>query len=125
MKVYSVPEAVPFAEPDYANYDYEKEQAREQAHQEALKQHLIDMGYTGKHTGGIARFGVADGCAQYMLADGNGRYGPSFLVHLPYGDAWNYHGIQHFPKKDIVKQIEHDKAMAKLFAKNKREVIHG
>jgi hypothetical protein len=116
MKVYACPDAVPAPEPNYTDFDWQKEQAREDAHKAALKQHLIDMGYTGKHTGGIVQFGVADGHAQYMLADGKGKYGSSFLIHLPYGDAWQYRGIEHFPKKDIVAEIERGKKIAALFA---------
>lgn len=117
MKVFACPAAVPAPEPDYSNYDFKKEQEREEAHKAALKQHLIEMGYTGKHTGGIAQFGVADGYAQYMLADGKGRYGASFLIHLPYGDAYQYNGIQHFPKKAIIEEIQRRERMAALFAR--------
>jgi hypothetical protein len=117
MKVYSVPEAVPFAEPDYKTYDWKAEQAREERHMADLKKHLVEMGYKGKHTGKIVRFGVADGSAQYMLADGKGVYGPSFLIHLPYGDAYHQHMVQHMPKKAIVEQIERQEKLASLFAK--------
>jgi hypothetical protein len=110
MKVFSVPDAVPFPEPDYANYDVERELARQAEHTAALKQHLIEAGYTGKHTGEIARFGVADGYAAYMLADGKGIYGSSFLIHLPYFDAYHYRHIEFLPKKEILAQIERGKA---------------
>lgn len=117
MKVFSVPEAVPFPTADFANYDFKAEQAREEAHKQALRQHLRDMGYTGKHNGKIARFPIADGYAQYMLADGNGRYGSSFLIHLPYCDAWHYHDIGYLPKKAIVERIEQQDRADALFAK--------
>lgn len=115
MKVYAIPTAIPAPKPDYMNYDREKEAAAEAKHLVDLKAHLIEMGYTGKHTGEIVRYGVADGRAQYMLADGKGRYGASCLFHLPYGDAYQYNGIQHFPKKAIVEQINREKSLAKLF----------
>ena len=83
-----------------------------------LKQHLIEMGYTGKHTGGIVSYGVADGQAQYMLADGKGRYGPSFLIHLRYGDGYSYRGIEYFPKKEIVDQLKRAAAYSKRFGKS-------
>lgn len=117
MKVFSVPEAVPFTEPDYKNFDWKAEQARQERHQADLKKHLVDMGHKGKHTGKIVRFPAGDGYAQYMLADGSGRYGGSFLVHLPYGDAWHHQGIQHYPKKAIIEQIERDERLAAIFAK--------
>lgn len=115
MKVYAVPEEVPAPVTDYRNFDLKKVMADEAAHKEALKKHLREAGYTGKHTGGVAQFSVADGYAQYMLADGNGRYGPSFLIHLPYGDAYRYLHIDHLPKKAIVEMIEQRARMNKLF----------
>ena len=117
MKIYAVPDAVPFAAPDYTNgYDFAAENKREAEHQEKLKQHLIAEGYIGKYTGEVARFPHADSYAAYMLADGNGAYGPSFLVHLPYGDAWNDPNVRYLPKKEIVANIERGKNLRKLFA---------
>lgn len=117
MKVYAVPEAVPAPQPDYSNFDIAKEIAAEEKHMADLKAHLIAVGYTGKHTGGVVSYPVADGRALYMLADGKGRYGSSFLIHLPYGDAYQYRGVEHFPKKAIIEDIERGKKFAKLFSK--------
>ena len=117
MKVYGVPEAVPFARPDYKNYNLHAEQAREKAHQQALKTHLIEMGHKGKHTGKIARFPVADGFAQYMLADGAGHYGGSFLIHLPYGDGYQFPGVKHYPKSAVVENILGQERLIALFSK--------
>ena len=114
MKVYSCPVEVPAPEPDYSNYNREKEMAAEAAHIVALKAHLIAQGYTGKYTGEIARRQVADGYAQYMLADG-GR--GSHLVHLPYGDAYHARDIQYVPKAEIIREIEHAKGLAALFGR--------
>lgn len=87
MKVYAVPDAVPAPVVDYKNFDFAKMEADEAAHQEALAQHLRESG----HTGGIVRFGV--------------------------GDAYQYRGIEHFPKKEIVAQIEMEKRHEALFRK--------
>lgn len=115
MIVYSCPKECPAPEPDYSdNYDSKKEQEREDQHREKLKAHLNKMGYTGKHTGKIIRFGVADGHAEYMLADGP-TAAKSFLVHLPYGDAWEYRDVRFIPKKEILKRISADEKLAKLF----------
>lgn len=119
MKVYGVPNECPAPQVDYKNYDYDKMVADEEAHKEALKQHLIGMGYTGKYTGGIVSFGVADGRASYMMADAGAK---SALIHLPYGDAYQYNGIQHFPRSAVIQQIESQKKIAKLFAKKKDPV---
>lgn len=113
MKVYGIPDEVPFPEPDYANYNTEREQKREAEHRAALVEWLKKTGYTGPHTGEIVTFPVADGYAQYMLADGP----KSFLLHLPYGDAWQYRDVGFLPKKEILKRIEQRKGMASLFAK--------
>lgn len=117
MKVYACPEG--FEEPtvDYRNFDMQKMIADENAHKERLAKHLRENGYTGKHTGGIARFGVADGYAQYMLADGKGLYGPSFLIHLGYGDAYSFQHIQYLPKKEIVENIQRQQALASMFGR--------
>jgi len=107
MKVYSVPTEVPVPEVDYSNFNYAKMLKDEEDHQERLKQWLIANGFTGKYTGEIVRFPVADGCATYMLADVPRR---SVLVHLPYGDAYEYPYVEHIPKKDIVERIKMQKA---------------
>lgn len=124
MKVFSCPEAVPFNGPmnwDAKPGDPDHWKTLEKNHAEALKQHLLEMGHTGKYTGEIACFRVGDGHAQYMLADGTGRYGKPFLIHLPYGDAYSYRGIEHFTKKAIVETIERQNKMASIFWRQKVE----
>lgn len=113
MKVYSVPDEVAFADPDYANYDSVKEQQREAEHQEKLKQFLIRMGYNGPLTGKIARFGHADGYACYMFMDGGRNCG---LVHLPYGDAWDSPLARYMPKRDVVKLLDRDERLKEIFS---------
>jgi hypothetical protein len=115
MKVYGLPEELEATIPeiDYVNFDYDAMIESEDIHRESIKQWLLDNGYTGKHTGGILRMPIADGHAEYMLADGN----PSILIHLPYGDAWNHPDVTFLPKKEIVKRIQNDEAMRKLFSK--------
>lgn len=115
MNVYAVPRDVPFTKPDYTNYDFKAERERENRHIADLKAHLIEMGYTGKHTGKIASFGVGDGYANYMLADGSGVYGHSFLIHLPYGDAYHFQYVSKLSKKEIIKKIEQQEGLAALF----------
>lgn len=113
MKVYGLPDEVPFAEPDYKNYDPAKEEARENAHSEALKKWLISAGYTGKHTGEIFSEPMADGYANYMFADGK----TSALIHLPYGDAWDNRNVQHLPKKEVLRRIAARKGLDSIFSK--------
>jgi hypothetical protein len=112
MKIYSCPKEVPAPQPDFSQYDHKKEMFREEQHQIQLKAWLISQGYTGKYTGEIVSFGVADGSANYMVADGS----KSFLIHLPYGDAYQYRGVEFMPKKEIVRIIESQKKLNAIFA---------
>jgi hypothetical protein len=113
MKVYSLPEELEFEAPDYTNYNREREEAREAAHKEKIKEWLVEQGFDGDRTGETVSFPVADGYAQYMFAD-KGR--SSYLLHLPYGDAWHYRDVEFLPKTEIVKRIEQQKNIASIFA---------
>lgn len=113
MKVYECPAEIPEIEVDYKNYDREKEEAKEDAHRAQLKAWLKANGYPGKRTGETVRFGVADGYAQYMLAEGK----RSVLIHLPYGDAYSYRDVGFLPKAEILKRIEQDKRIRAIFSK--------
>lgn len=112
MKVYSCPEEVKFAEPDYRNFDLKVEEARIQKHKEDLKAWLIGQGYTGKNTGEVVSFPVADGYAQYMVGEARSL----ILIHLPYYDAYHYRMVDRFTKKEILAEIERSKKMSALFA---------
>ncbi len=111
MKVCAPPDEVPWSEPDYANYDPAKEARREEEHRIALKEWLIKAGYDGKYTGEILSEPMADGYANYMMAD-KGR--SSFLVHLPYGDAWDSRNVEFLPRAEVIKRIERKKNWAKI-----------
>lgn len=102
MKIYSCPPAVSAPQHDYRNYDRAKAMAAEAQHREALKTWLINHGYSGRHTGGVFREQVADGHAEYMLADGP----KSFLIHLPYGDGYQSRNVEFLPKREVVRRIE-------------------
>lgn len=114
MKIYSVPDAVPTPQPNYRDYNRDVEDAKERAHMEALKKHLIGMGFKGKNTGRIYRAQVADGYAQYMVADaGNAKQ--SALIHLEYGDAYQDRNAQHLSMRVILDYIAADERMSALF----------
>jgi hypothetical protein len=120
MKVYSLSAEVPAPEVDYMNYDHAKATAAEEAHQKAVKKYLTDLGYTGKNTGRIYREGVADGYAQYMVAEaprGSNAKVKFFLVHLPYGDAWQSRTVGYMTKKGILDLIEASDRLDALFRK--------
>jgi hypothetical protein len=113
MKVYALPAVLPVPETDYRNYDREKEHAKIEAHKADLVAWLKKGGYTGKRTGETVRFQVADGYAEYMMAEGK----KSFLIHLPYYDGYSYNDVAYLPKAEIIRRIEADKRLAALFKK--------
>jgi len=78
-----------------------------------LKQHLIDLGWVGEHTGETIRFPVADGYAEYMVFNLN----PVMLVHLPLGDAWEFEYVHLLNKTEVLKNIKQQKALAEIFGK--------
>lgn len=111
MKVCSTP--VPFAEPDYANYDMRREQEREIEHAAQIREKLKEMGYTGPNTGRILLEPMADGYAQYMLADAGRTF---CLIHLPYGDAWDNQNVRFLPKREVIKRSRPFEEVMKAFA---------
>lgn len=110
MKVYSSP--IPF-EYDYSDYNHKAYCEAEDKHQETLKAWLVENGYTGKNTGRILSEPVADGSAMYMLAEGK----RSFLVHLPYGDAYQSRDVSFLPKAEVLRRIEAKERLNELFKK--------
>lgn len=116
MKVYSLPAELPAPKPDYRNYDHDREMRREEEHKQKLKEWLLANGYTGKRTGETVSFGVGDGAAQYMLAEGR----QSILIHLPYGDAYQYPDVRFLPKAEIIRRIDGDKKLKSLFAEQSK-----
>ncbi len=112
MQVYALPDELEATVPtiDYTDH-YNDWLKREKEHKELVKTWLHDNGYNGRGTGGILQMPMADGYAEYMLADGN----PSFLFHLPYGDGYHSPNVDFLPKKEVVKRINGRKAVAKLF----------
>ena len=113
MKVVSMPAEVPFAEPDYSNYDSVKEEARETEHLEQLKTWLKANGWPGERTGQELQEPHADGYARYMYGDGP----KPVLVHLPYGDAWHSPNVGFLPKKEVLKRLDRRAGLAALFGR--------
>jgi hypothetical protein len=118
VKVYRLPDEVPAPQPDYMNYNQEKEAAAEAAHQKALKAYYEARGYTGNNTGKIYQVGVADGYAQYMIFEaprGSNLREKFFLIHLPYGDAYQSRDVGFLTKTEILKRIKSNEEFMKLF----------
>jgi hypothetical protein len=104
MKVYSCPAQVPPPKPDYSNYIHAIEIQKENQHRADLTNWLKCNGFPGQHTGKTISFQVADGYAEYMLADGP----TSCLIHLPYGDGYSFPEVAFLPKKEILRRIDAD-----------------
>ena len=107
MKVYSTP--VPFE--NKWDDDWQKHEAD---HQEQVKAWLQANGYSGPRTGEVLSFGVGDGCASYMYADAPGA--KACLIHLPYGDAYQYPDVRYLPKKEVLRRLDSQKRVAALFS---------
>lgn len=113
MKVYSCPDQVTFAQPDYSKYDADAERQREERHSADLKEWLQANGWPGERTGEILQEPHADGYACYMYGDAPGN--KACLIHLPYGDAWQSPNVPHLPKKEILSRLDRGKRMKALF----------
>lgn len=115
MKVCSPPASIKVPEPDYSgNFNWQDFDKLEEQFKVDCKNWLLANGYAGPNTGKTISFGVADGAAEYMYADG-GR--SSFLMHLPLGDAYQYRDVQFLPKAEILRRLVSEEKMAKLFGR--------
>lgn len=90
--------------------DFSKYEEECQKYREAVKKIVLQR-KSGKHIGEILRFQVADGYAEYMVAN----LSPVQLVHIPLGDAWEFEYAHLFTKKEVVSKIEQQEAIKKLF----------
>lgn len=118
MKVFTLPTEVPAPRVDYMNYDREQVIRDETEHRAALKKFFTDLGYTGKNTGRIYRESVADGQALYMVIEaprGTNAKDKFFLVHLPYGDAYQSRTVHYMNKKGILELIDASDRIDALF----------
>lgn len=113
MKVFSCPDEIAAPQVDFTNFDRDKMLADEKTHQEAVKAHMVKLGYNGLKTGETVSFPVADGSAQYMFADAGAK---SVLIHLPYGDAYQYRDVEFLPRKEILKRIDQQAAFSAIFS---------
>lgn len=112
MKVYAAPEGI--QEPKWPSpYSYEAMVAEEKRFEDECRKWLADNGYNGPNSGKIVRFGVADGYAAYMLAEGR----RSFLMHMPFGDAYQYRDVEFLPKAEILKRIKQEEGLKAIFGR--------
>lgn len=119
MKLYALPAEVPAPKFDFNdgidNYDAKCEQ-----HRADLKAWLEANGWSGKNTGRTVSFPVADGKAEYMIAQAGSRTGRSTCIfHLPYLDGYHYLGAEKFSFKELLGKADSEEALAALFKKGK------
>lgn len=79
---------------------------------EAIRK-LCEENYSGKYVGKIARFPVADGYAEYMIAS----LRPLKVIHLPIGDAYRYPYAERLHSKDFKATVDSQEAMERIFSK--------
>lgn len=117
MQIYSLPEELEATLPELT-MNWKEYAAAEKAHAETVKAWLIENGYTGTKTGHELWLPVADGRACYMFADarGTGSGQKSFLVHLPYGDAWHSRDVEFLPQKEVLKRLVDPSKREEMFA---------
>lgn len=61
-------------------------------------------------------FPQGDGYARYVILN----LKPVELIHLAVGDAWHFPYIERLTAEDIRKRMTNDKAIRKLFTKNRK-----
>lgn len=108
-KVYSVDVKVP-------ELDFKDRQTmldKDEQYEKDVEAKIRELGYNTPFTGKMIRFGVADGYAVYMIAS----IKPLVLIHLEYGDAWNFQYVHLLTATEVKKKVEQQEEMSKLFAK--------
>ena len=109
-KVYatSVPEPE-FMDAD-GRFSHEGYEARCKQYREAVEAEIRSLGYNHKHTGKVISFPIADGYANYMVADGR------TMVHLREVDAYSIPDA-HARGVRINEEVERQEAFEALFRK--------
>ena len=127
MNIYAVPPQVPAPTMSFSDFAdtgayVEAIDKAETQHKDDLKQWLNANGWSGKHTGRIVKFGIADGYAQYMIAQsGRGTGRSTMLIHLPYGDAYQSRLAGKLSFKEILEEADHADRMDAYFNKARED----
>ena len=110
-KVYTVPKEVNLPEIDFSNFNRKEYDQKIENFISELRSHIKKLGYTGKNSGEIIQFQVADGYAQYMVLSMK----PLQFIHLEIDDAWTFQYIHLLTAKEVNEKISQQKAFKKLF----------
>ena len=111
-KVCRPPEGFDPPEPDYKNYDFDKEQKLEEEYLKRLSTWCKEHG-SGELAGETIRSGVADGYALYMVVTER----PLQLIHITLGDAYSMGPVweRGLRISDVRQMVEREKGLAELF----------
>jgi len=112
-KVYRTPKEVKLPELDFSNFNRNEYEKRVNEFIENLRTHIKKLGYTGKNSGEIIRFQVADGYAQYMILSMK----PLSFIHLELDDCYGFQYIHLMTQKEVENEIKKMKAIKKIFNK--------
>lgn len=121
MKVYGLPDHVhvPGFDESFVDgrYSMEKDDEVTKEFFARVKDYCVnELGGTGKLTGEIIRFPIADGYAQYMVCE---LPRTTFLIHLRIHDGWQIpeaheRGLR---KQDVKEMVDREKRLAELFGR--------
>lgn len=122
MKLYALPDEVAAPKFDFKTADSYEDKVEQ--HKADAKAWLIANGWSGKHTGRIVSFPVADGSAQYMIAHAGPRSGRSTSIfHLPYLDGYHYRGAEKFSFKELTDMADTAEKLAAYLQNAKRKPL--
>lgn len=123
MKLYALPTEVPAPKFDFKD-GIEHYDTLCDNHRQDLKTWLIQNGWFGKNTGRTVSFSVADGSAEYMIAQAGPRSGRSTSIfHLPYLDGYHYRGAEKFSFKELLEMADSAEKLAAHFRNAKRKPL--
>lgn len=108
VQVFSAPKDIEI--PTFDFNDVEQSKLKE----EEFINNLVDYckrNNSSEHAGKIIQFPVADSYAQYMIFS----IEPTWLIHLPIGDGWQFDYIERLTKEDILDKIKNQEALNKTF----------
>lgn len=111
-KIFDTPEGFKVPEIDFGNYNRQEHQKKEEKFLKDLRGWLKKNGYKGKNSGELIMFSVADGNAIYMVISME----PLELIHIPFGDAYEFQYVNRLTAGDIQEKIDQAKALKKIFS---------
>ena len=106
-KIYGAPSHITAPEIKHP-FDFEAYEKASEAYTAEVVAYAKQNG-KGALRGEIISFGVADGAATYVV------FGPTALIHLRIGDAYQFPYASMLTAKVIAQEVERAQAMAKLF----------